>query len=266
MKFHDILKEIVAQHGPSILKERRLINILKDYNAFKDTPAFRGILTTLITEGYIDRLIDAGAWTPKAEAIASYLETNWAIPAVLTDTVVQSLAYALGYIPFVAIFTPQPTGKNNFLELCKIQPKGNPADFMLRAEELLEKSVSFQKEYCVKAAEYLDSLIDYRAFAAKKRGFKVRIFSQVIIFANPSVGLAWDVEITGPVKLLAETDTLRIVVYDHKDKVLGFVDRVLRRSQSKYQVYQTDYSIDESRITTIGNIGRILVYEHLEDR
>ena len=141
MKFHETLKNIVSQHGAAILKEKRVVNILKDLNAFEDMPAYRGILTTIISEGYMDELINMGAWTPKAQKLAAYLTHNWGIPGNLSDVVVQSIAYALDYIPAV-VLPCAPTTYN--------QPE--------QSTQQIQRNISTNKDML---ADYLVSVMEF---------------------------------------------------------------------------------------------------------
>lgn len=60
MELHLALKKVVALNGASILKERRLVNILADFNAYNDVPSAKFIIKTMIDEGYMDKILAIG--------------------------------------------------------------------------------------------------------------------------------------------------------------------------------------------------------------
>ena len=266
MTFHEILKTIVGQYGPEILKERRVVNILKDYNAFEDMPVYRGPLTALINDGHVAELIDTGAWTPKALTIGARIQKHWAIPAPIADAVVQSVAFALGYIPAVAPSSSQSALLNNGVPLpSPIHPKGDSADFLLTTEELLKKDGKFQDAYFERAMDYLDSIVEYKEDFPKTRGFQVRVFSDLSFdsFYRDVLNLSWNIEITGPIKLRTYDDlesySLCIAAYNHQNKLVGIAEYSLESSKDIFRVVES-WNIPDKKFKTVGNIARIVVY------
>ncbi len=58
MELHIAIKEIVDQFGKEIIAEKRFINMVADYHSFKDNPAEKIVLTTLVNTGLLARLLE----------------------------------------------------------------------------------------------------------------------------------------------------------------------------------------------------------------
>lgn len=267
MKFHETLKSIVSQHGSSILIERRIINILKDMNAFEDMPAYRGIMTTIISEGYMEELIKMGAWTPKAQKLAAYLQTNWGIPGNLSDVVVQSIAYALDYIPSVVIpNTPTPNNPQNSNNQApqkpsKPQPSGIAATLQLTSSKLIRKSDDFQLDYCERAAEYVNSLIEYKENFLSSYGFDVKIFSEFELYANPTSYVSFHAEIHGKMKVkVIYAFVIDVAAYGHNGRLLGVDSIYVKPSNQDFQIAKGEPRLSENQFKCVGNIAKIVVY------
>lgn len=59
MKLHEALKQIVADFGQAVVAERRLFDLVADYNGYDDCPAARKIFASLVKDGYAASLYDA---------------------------------------------------------------------------------------------------------------------------------------------------------------------------------------------------------------
>ena len=98
MELHKALRNIIQTEGCEIIKDLRIINILDDFNAYKDIPASKYILRAIITEGYAKKLLKLGKWGSEAETlIAKFTNMTGFVPEYVS-LLFQSIAYSLGLI------------------------------------------------------------------------------------------------------------------------------------------------------------------------
>lgn len=57
MELHEAIKEIIDQFGKDVLAEKRFINMIADYHSFRDNPAEKIIISTIVNAGYSARLL-----------------------------------------------------------------------------------------------------------------------------------------------------------------------------------------------------------------
>ena len=59
MKLSEAIREIITLEGEDILKQKKLINYLNDYSAFKENKSAKYIIKLLIEKDYFSRIIDS---------------------------------------------------------------------------------------------------------------------------------------------------------------------------------------------------------------
>lgn len=58
MTLKDAIKSLIDAKGLDILKSPISLNILSDYNAFEEYPSSRFVLKNIISEGYLQYLVN----------------------------------------------------------------------------------------------------------------------------------------------------------------------------------------------------------------
>lgn len=119
MKIHLKIKECVNKKGAEIIVSNTLIGMLDDELVFDDVEAvpYKKILRNIIKEGYAQKLLDLGSYTPDVKFLASqYAGKNlMQEPPVLY--VLDCLAYGLGWTdkePTMQVtITPPPPATNS---------------------------------------------------------------------------------------------------------------------------------------------------------
>ena len=88
-----IMKQIIDQFGKDIIEERRFLNMLDDYRAFKNVPYFKKILTIAQDEDVLKEIVLQNNWNHKCKAIVWNLSQKYglqdsAVTRVLNDIVI----------------------------------------------------------------------------------------------------------------------------------------------------------------------------------
>ena len=145
-KFHSALYEAVAKFGVDILTDSKIINILRDYDAFADVPASKTILRCIVSEGYSQKIIDLRCrkpsfftstlsqhntvnkpegvdWQNKLKSYSDVLAVQNGFQHSLVNYVLDSIIFAIGWSdeePSIA--GPQGSSPYNQLGPSPIQP------------------------------------------------------------------------------------------------------------------------------------------------
>ena len=99
MNIHLKIKECVNKRGAEIIVTNTLISILDDEQVFDEveTLPYKKILRNIIKEGYAQRLLDLGGYSPEVNFLASqYAQENLMQEAPI-QYVLDCLAYGLGW-------------------------------------------------------------------------------------------------------------------------------------------------------------------------
>lgn len=97
MELHIALKHIIETEGLDIIKEAKLINILDDFRAYENIPTAKYILRAIIADGYMNTLLQLGAWSNKIPQLAMKFANTTGFVSGTVDLIFQSIAYGLGW-------------------------------------------------------------------------------------------------------------------------------------------------------------------------
>jgi len=111
----EAIKFIVDKWGNNYLTNKSFINVLNDFHALKDIPAAKHILQTMLSEGYIDKLLNSSNWELDSSAYTLQFVKDYGTRNDIVSFIVQSLGYGLSRINAKPVFklAPQPEFRNN---------------------------------------------------------------------------------------------------------------------------------------------------------
>ena len=95
MELSNILELVVRDFGHSILSSPKLINILNDYNAFKNNIAAKLIMQTAISSNHIERFLKIGKYDTHAQLLIDNFSHEFGFKHENVETVFRSIAIAL---------------------------------------------------------------------------------------------------------------------------------------------------------------------------
>jgi hypothetical protein len=100
MKIHLKIKECVNKKGAEIIVSNILIGMLDDEQVFDDVEAvpYKKILRNIIKEGYAQKLLDLGSYTPDVNFLASQYASKNLMQEPPVLYVLDCLAYGLGWM------------------------------------------------------------------------------------------------------------------------------------------------------------------------
>lgn len=97
MELSNSLELVVRDFGHSILSSPRLINILNDYNAFKNNIAAKLIMQTAISSNYIERFLKIGKYDTHAQLLIDSFSNEFGFKHENVHAVFRALATALNW-------------------------------------------------------------------------------------------------------------------------------------------------------------------------
>lgn len=95
----DALHTVVEKRGRDELATQVCINILSDLHAFKELPAAKRVMQTLISEGYMNEILQITSWNAESKALAAKFVYNFGTQEELVQQVFGAIGYALGHKP-----------------------------------------------------------------------------------------------------------------------------------------------------------------------
>lgn len=96
MKLQEAFKNLIKTKGPEIIQDLRLVNILDDYGCFRDTPGYKHILKSIISDGYALRLMSLLEWNECINQWAIELSRKKGYSKKLTKELFVFLSLSLG--------------------------------------------------------------------------------------------------------------------------------------------------------------------------
>lgn len=184
MELHQALRHIIQTEGAEILNEQRLLNILVDLNAFSDIQGSKYIMRAIINDGVINQFKAIGMMNLQVNNFIARFISNTGFDAYVAKKIFNSIAFGLGWIEKMPPLSnpsnppipnnPQPGGQQP-----NQPPVPNPiaASLNLTSAKLNRKNPDFVLDYCERACEYLDSIIEFKEDFAKTRGLIVKAYS-----------------------------------------------------------------------------------------
>ena len=127
--FAEAIREIVLTFGKGLLCESRVVNILTDYNAFKEVPQAKFILKSMISEGYIEYLIVNKEWNELCDKLLDKFILYTGVQENLVKYVFACLSYGLEWnniIPVLEINNTNTT-TTHFTPSGAPYPNNNPS-------------------------------------------------------------------------------------------------------------------------------------------
>ena len=97
MELPNSLALVVRDFGHSILSSPKLINILNDYNAFKNNIAAKLIMQTAISSNHIERFLKIGKYDTHAQLLIDNFSYEFGFKHENVQTVFRAIAIALNW-------------------------------------------------------------------------------------------------------------------------------------------------------------------------
>lgn len=257
MELHIALKNIILTEGRDIIKDLKAVNILDDFNAYKDMPCSRYILKAIIIEGYASKILELNKWDNNATALIQRFVNTTGFAPNSVNIIFESIAYGLGLLSSVSNNNTQqsPTPVNN------PAPNNNASELMLTSTKLNKKSKDFLNDYIERAEEYLDSIVEYKEDFEQTLGLKIKVHSNYQVYANPTAHIEWKIEVEGDITLAKGCIICKcfdVVIYNQKGKIVGCEGAYIHKDIKGFGIASTA-TIDEEDFKSVGNIGKIIV-------
>lgn len=97
MELHTAIRNIVNLSGNDILKEKRVVNILSDFNAYEVLPSAKFVLKNIIEEGFMTRFLELKEWSLECDKLIDYIISSTGIQPDLVRYVFQCIAFGIGW-------------------------------------------------------------------------------------------------------------------------------------------------------------------------
>lgn len=103
------IRIVVQKWGVDYLKNRFLLNILNDYQVFKDIPAAKHILQNMQANGYIDKIIAISNWELESKNMVKQYVNEFGAKEEIVLYLVQCIGYGLNFISGVPQYCEKET-------------------------------------------------------------------------------------------------------------------------------------------------------------
>lgn len=139
MDLYGAIKEIVNKFGKEIIAEKRFFYMIADYYSFRDNPAEKRVLATLVDGGYTARLLKETSDGNKSIVLKQMLDDvckNFGYRENIVESIVDNLAKGIGYVhPSDNEVSTINSKCENFSKEAKIQNFNKPGeDIQFRGE------------------------------------------------------------------------------------------------------------------------------------
>lgn len=148
LKLHEAIKRIIDSDGANALLNAKIVNILSDFQAYKDEPSAKFILRIFISEGYAQKFLSIGKWNSKCQILINKFVAETGFQSNIADMVIQSIACALDWKKDVKIV--MPTNRN-----CSTTSQPSPIAPPAKTKPSSHASSE-------KWEDYLESLIEWK--------------------------------------------------------------------------------------------------------
>lgn len=268
MELHKALRHVIQAEGTGIVKDLRLANILSDLNAYDQIQGAKYILRAIINDNYTSQLLQLGKYDYRYNNLVQHFISSTGFDSSNATQVFNALVFGLGWIDTLpcASSTSQPQSQsqsqsnNGAGQGSNLPPAAQ--NLMLTSSKIIRKSQDFIIDYCQRAAEYLDSIVEVKDDISKKWGVRVKVFSQFTVYANPSSNIIWNVEVHGDIPMKKSDIIMQcfeILLYDHKGRLLGTKEVYTHNTINSFSVLKTE-PVEEEVFKCVGNIGKIVIY------
>lgn len=101
----EAIQYVVVNRGRDYIQDRGFINILSDFQVFKEFPAAKHIFLNMQANGYIGKILQASNWGIESKAIAAKYSTVFGAKEDIVLYLVQCIGYSLGYSTVIPLYT-----------------------------------------------------------------------------------------------------------------------------------------------------------------
>lgn len=262
MKFQEAIVTIIDEFGREILNKPNVVNILSDFNAYEESKTFKVILRTVISEGYLDKILYVKDWDKSSARIVDKFIDNTGFQEDKAIYILNSLAFGLG----LTVQLPHFSASSNVVANSPTSTPTkavNPVSYILNSSLNLtaSKLEDFDDDkviqYKEKADSYIDSITEFKGDIKKELGAEINVTSDY----DPSDNsLRFRIEINGPVTVKHESIiTFNYVLYGAGGKIVSKMEAYRYKSKKQYEVLESDYAY-ENQYKTIGNISKVIMY------
>ena len=122
----EAFRYVVNKWGADYLNERSLLNILNDFQVFKDIPAAKHILINMQANGYIEKIIQSTNWCLDSKNLAAKYSNVFGAKEEIVAYLVQSIGYGLKFSSKIPQYSEKEEAPQPQFTDCQIQPKNFP--------------------------------------------------------------------------------------------------------------------------------------------
>ena len=164
LKLHEAIKRIIDCDGTDALLDVTIVNLLSDFQAYKDEPAAKFVLRMFISEGYVQKIISIGKWNDQCQKLINKIVAETGFQSNIVDMVLQSIACAFGWKKSVEIVKPTNGGGTTTSQPSPITPptqaKPSPRASSEKWEDYLESLIEWKVD--MKTQFNLDCTVSIR--------------------------------------------------------------------------------------------------------
>lgn len=258
MELHQALKQIINTDGQDILTQLRVVNILSDLQAYQKMPAAKYIISSMINDGYMLKLIKIGKWNAKCEQLASQFVITTGFQEFMVSTIYQSIAFGLGWKKSIELTkAPANPPASNSKRPATAPNSPLSTELMLTHAELKKKSDSFRLDYVEKAINYLNPLIQVKGEWEKAIGLNAHASVSYDLNELSTNDLLFHLELEGVLKVF--DIAIKVVIYNHKNEIVATDVEYAIKSNNSFRVVDF-YPIKINTFKYVGAISRIVIY------
>lgn len=100
----EALRYIVDSRGSAFLQKDAFINMLSDIQAIKDFPPAKHVLTDMLSNGYLKRIVSISDWSLESKSICKQFVNEFATKENIVSFIIQSLGYGLKKVDVIPIY------------------------------------------------------------------------------------------------------------------------------------------------------------------
>lgn len=238
LKLHEAIKRIVDCDGIEALKNVTIVNLLSDFQAYKDIPAAKFVLRMFISEGYVQKLLAVGTWNNQCQMLANKFVAETGFQNNIADFVIQSVACALGWKKDVDLTSSTVSHGN--------QPTQQSAPSSPSSHSSSSPTKPAPRASAEKWEDYLESLVEWKVDLLKK--YKVKTHLSITLEEGNYFTIYCDLE--GKTK---DAIALHAAIYDEKGKMRAH-PQFLYTWTPLNGFYSDDCYVDEIKANKVGKI------------
>lgn len=118
----EAIRYIVDKWGTNYLTNKSFINILNDFHVLKDLPAAKHILQTMLSEGYVGKLLSSNNWELDSSTFSNQFVNDYGTRNDIVSFIIQSFGYGLNYTKEIPVFIDEQQSESQSKEKKANQP------------------------------------------------------------------------------------------------------------------------------------------------